>query len=144
MLQAQAVENLVASARGAQAYAYAPYSGFAVGAAVLCADGRVFSGCNIENASYGATVCAERVALFAARAAGCDKVVALAVVGPSAQPTPPCGICRQVLAELAPGAQVIMAGVDGYCLTLSVADLMPLPFGPEALAPEDGGLRDDR
>lgn len=133
MLQVPAADKLVAIARGARAHAYAPYSGFAVGAAVLCADGRIFAGCNIENVSLGATVCAERVALFTARAAGAEQIVALAVAGPGAQPTPPCGICRQVLAELAPQAVVVMAGESGPWRLSSVAELLPEPFAPAAL-----------
>lgn len=134
MLEAQAADNLVATAVGARQHAYAPYSGFAVGAAVLCADGRVFRGCNIENVSLGATVCAERVAMFTARAAGCGQIVALAIVGPGDRPVPPCGICRQVMAELAPGAIVIMQGETGPRSTMSVAELLPAAFAPEQLA----------
>lgn len=133
MLEAQTADNLVATAAGARRFAYAPYSGFTVGAAVLCADGRVFSGCNIENISFGATVCAERVAMFAARAAGCEGMVALAVVGPGDQPVSPCGICRQVMAELAPDATVIMQGETGPRRYLTVAELLPVAFAPEHL-----------
>jgi len=133
MLDGQAADNLVATAVGARQLAYAPYSGFAVGAAVLCADGRVFEGANIENASLGATVCAERVAMFSARAAGCGEIRAIAVVGPGEQPVPPCGICRQVMAELAPGAVVIMQGESGPRSSMTVAELLPAAFGPSEL-----------
>ncbi|MGD9494755.1 MAG: cytidine deaminase [Armatimonadota bacterium] len=129
MIAAHIADELVAAARQARERAYAPYSNFAVGAAVRCADGRVFAGCNIENASSGATVCAERVALFAAVAAGCGEIEAVAIVGPGRQPLPPCGICRQVMVELAPHAAVIMAGA-GERLIRSVAELMPEAFGP--------------
>ncbi len=128
MIAADVADELVAAARRARQQAYAPYSNFTVGAAVLCADGRIFGGCNVENASFGATVCAERVALFSAVAGGCREVEAIAIAGPGGEPLPPCGICRQVLVELAPGADVIMAG-DECTRTTTVAELMPEAFG---------------
>jgi len=127
MIAADIADELVAAAREARQRAYAPYSKFTVGAAVLCADGRVFGGCNVENASFGATVCAERVALFSAVAAGCRGIEAIAIAGPGGQPVPPCGICRQVMVELAPGADVIMAG-DERTRARTVAELMPEAF----------------
>lgn len=138
MIAADIADELVAAAREAQGRAYAPYSNFPVGAAVLCADGRIFGGANIENASFGATVCAERVALFTAVAAGGGKLQALAIVGPGAEPLPPCGLCRQVMVELAPDAVVIMAG-EGARHTMSVAELMPEAFA----APELRGRATD-
>ena len=92
-------QTLVQAARAARAHAYAPYSGYAVGAAVLTDDGRVFAGCNVENASYGLSVCAERVAVFCAIAAGTRRLVAAAVCTPDGGT--PCGACRQVLLEFA-------------------------------------------
>ena len=133
MLQAQAADNLVATAVRARQSAYAPYSHYAVGAAVMCADGRIFSGCNIENVSFSATVCAERVAMFTARAAGCSDIVAIAVVGPGCEPVTPCGVCRQVMSELAPRAVVIMQGEDGPRSTTTVAELLPGAFRPAEL-----------
>lgn len=135
MIAADIADELVTAAREAQSRAYAPYSKFPVGAAVLCADGRIFGGANIENVSFGATVCAERVAMFSAVAAGCAELRALAIVGPGAEPLPPCGLCRQVMIELAPNAVVIMAG-EGARRTTSVAELMPEAFSaPELRGP---------
>lgn len=128
MLESEAVEKLVAAARIARERAVAPYSNFSVGAAVMCADGRIFEGCNIENAAYGLTMCAERVALFSAVAAGCREIHAIAIAGPDEQPLSPCGACRQVMLELAPDAEVIMAG-ESTRRTRSVGDLLPEAFG---------------
>jgi cytidine deaminase len=132
MIAAQIADDLVAAAREAQGRAYAPYSNFPVGAAVRCADGRIFGGANIENASFGATMCAERVALFSAVAGGCGQIQALAIVGPGADPLPPCGLCRQVLVELAPDAVVIMAG-ENERRVMTVAELLPEAFGASDL-----------
>ncbi len=132
MLQSEGIERLIAAARRARGRAVAPYSNFSVGAAVMCADGRIFEGCNIENASYGLTMCAERVAMFAAVAAGCRQIDAIAIAGPEDEPLSPCGACRQVMVELAPDAQVIMAGRDAR-RTRIVDELMPEAFGAEDL-----------
>jgi cytidine deaminase len=134
MLNAEEADRLVAAARRARSRAYAPYSNFTVGAAALCAGGRVFEGCNIENAAYGPTVCAERVALFCAVVAGCRDIRAVAVVGPGAGPLTPCGTCRQVMWELAPEATVIMEGEGGERMTTTVAELLPEAFGPGELS----------
>ena len=128
----EAARRLADAARQARQRAYAPYSNFTVGAAVQCADGRVFAGCNVENASYSLTMCAERVALFSAIAAGCERIEAIAIAGPGPEPISPCGACRQVLVELAPEAAVIMAG-EQTSRTRSVADLMPEAFGSDTL-----------
>ena len=123
---------LVAAARTARLAAYAPYSHFAVGAALLTADGRVFSGCNVENASYGLTICAERVAVGSMVAAGGGRIVAVAVVAapPASAPVAPCGACRQVLAEFGLQARVLIALPDpaGPWFTTTVADLLPHTF----------------
>jgi len=132
MPRTEDINELIAAARGARERAVAPYSNFPVGAAVLCADGRVFEGCNVENASLGLTMCAERVALFTAVAAGCRDVAAIAIAGPGDEPLSPCGACRQVMLELAPDATVTMVGADSQ-RTRTVAELMPEAFGSRDL-----------
>ena len=115
--------------------AYVPYSHFPVGAALLTEDGSIFSGCNIENASYGLTVCAERVAIFQAVAAGHQVVRAIAVVAPRAHGVTPCGACRQVLYEFAPRDSpmvVILEGENGPDIT-DLPALLPRSFGPADL-----------
>jgi len=108
-------QRLFRLARAAMKHAYAPYSNFRVGAALLLADGRVFTGCNVENASYGLTICAERNAIFAAVAASARKpeIIALAVANHRGAPCSPCGACRQVLAEFGPRAIVWYLGAEG-------------------------------
>jgi cytidine deaminase len=128
MLAAALIKKLIAHARQARDAAYAPYSQFPVGAAVLTADGRIFTGCNIENASFGAAICAERVAIFAAVAAGRRQLQALAVVADTPQPVAPCGLCRQVLAEFNPDCQVILANLNGDYQVLTLDRLLPSPF----------------
>ncbi len=120
-------EALVELAKKARAHAYAPYSGFAVGAAVLAADGRVFVGCNIENASYGLTNCAERTAIFSAVAAGAREIRALAVVADGALPCSPCGACRQVIAEFAV-ERIILANLKGRRRVVTKEELLPFAF----------------
>lgn len=120
-------EALVELAKKARAHAYAPYSGFAVGAAVLAADGRVFVGCNIENASYGLTNCAERTAIFSAVAAGAREICALAVVADGALPCSPCGACRQVIAEFAV-ERIILANLKGSRRVVTKEELLPFAF----------------
>ena len=125
-------QNLLDVAREARAAAYVRYSGFAVGAAILAADGRMFAGCNIENASYGLTCCAERVAIFSAVAAGARAFQALAVVAgePGALPATPCGACRQVLAEFGPPFRILLAApaATGPVLVTRVDELLPHAF----------------
>lgn len=112
-LSRESARELVEEARKAMGRAYAPYSGFKVGASILTREGRVYTGCNIENASYGASICAERVALFKAISEGEKDFVALAVVSdgrPAGNPVAtPCGICRQVIMEFAPDVDIIMS-----------------------------------
>jgi cytidine deaminase len=132
--------DLLDRARQARANAYAPYSRFHVGAALLAADGRVFTGCNVENASYGLANCAERVAIGKAVSEGAREFVAIAVTGPEdTLPTAPCGACRQVLYEFGPRMPLIMpsSSADGYEVT-SVDALLPGAFGPERLAQSQG------
>lgn len=115
------------SAKSASASARCPYSGFAVGAAVRDEDGRTYTGCNVENAAYGSSMCAERVALFKAVSEGCSKIAEIAVY--AARPAMPCGACRQVIHELAPEARVRVSGGPD-----TDADaLLPRPFGPGSL-----------
>lgn len=125
------LDDLLARARTAREHAYAPYSNFQVGAAVLTRDGRVFHGCNVENASYGLCNCAERTALFAAIAAGCTAgdFVALAVIADAAAPVSPCGACRQVMSELCDADMpVLMANLQGESARTTVAALLPGSF----------------
>jgi cytidine deaminase len=123
-------DNLIAAAREARSRAYAPYSNYRVAAAVRASDGRVFTGCNIENASYGLSICAERVAVFAAVAAGAREIAAVAVA--TEDGGTPCGACRQVLAEFVPrdGAPLTVLLVDaaGSVRETSLAALLPDAF----------------
>ncbi len=122
-------KELLAGARKARRKAYAPYSNFRVGAAVLGGNGKIYSGCNVENASFGLTCCAERNAVFAMVADGEKRVREVLVVGGSDEFLPPCGACRQVLAEFAePGARVHMCQEKGECRSTTVGDLLPFLF----------------
>lgn len=124
---------LTAAAAAARSLAYAPYSRFLVGAAALTASGRIFPGGNIENAAYPMTVCAERVALFSAYAAGEREIVALAVVTDTDDVASPCGACRQVIFELAPRATLVLANLSGRQLLTTPQELLPHGFGPAQL-----------
>ena len=121
-------DALVAAARRAREHARADYSGFRVGAALECADGTVVTGCNIENATYGLTVCAERVALFKALSEGHSAFVRIAVVADTEAPTPPCGPCRQLLWEFAGDVEVVLANLEREAGRHQLAALFPLPF----------------
>ena len=117
-------DDLVAAAWAVRDRAYAPYSRFAVGAALLGEDGRVFTGCNVENLSFGLTICAERAAVFAAVAAGTRRFVAVAVVADTSDPVSPCGACRQVLAEF--GDPVVRSATrSGRFIEARLSDLLP-------------------
>jgi cytidine deaminase len=120
-------EGLIARAADARRFAYAPYSQFAVGAAVETDDGRVFIGCNVENLSFGLTQCAERNAVAAAIAAGARKLQRIAIVSASDEPISPCGACRQVLAEFNPDLLVISATESGKVERFSLGQLLPRP-----------------
>lgn len=134
--------ELVMEALKARKQAYCPYSGFAVGAALLCADGRVFTGCNIENAAYPATNCAERTAIFKAVSEGKTEFRAIAIVGGPKGKEPenfcaPCGVCRQVMAEFCDPEtfRIILAYGRENCRIFRLKDLMPEGFGPGDLNP---------
>ncbi len=120
-------DELMAAAHAAREHAYAPYSAFAVGAALLCEDGSVVSACNVENASYGLSMCAERAAIYAAIAAGKRRFSMLAVAAENSNATPPCGACRQVLAEFAPGARVLYSHGAGFEES-ALSELLPAAF----------------
>ena len=127
-------QELLRFAVTARERAYAPYSQFKVGAALLCASGKVFLGCNVENSAYPATICAERGAVAAAVAAGEHDFVRLAVVAGSPGPVSPCGMCRQVLVEFAPALPVVSVARDGTAHHWVVSELLPHPFVPASLA----------
>jgi cytidine deaminase len=125
-------DGLISAARAAQSRAYAPYSKFRVGAALEALDGSVFVGCNVENASYGLTMCAERAAVFAAVGAGAKRFRRAVVVSDVDPPAAPCGACRQVLAEF--GLDLPIDGVGSKAtVRWRLADLLPIAFGPEQL-----------
>ena len=125
-------DSLITAARSAQARAYAPYSKFRVGAALEATDGTVFLGCNVENASYGLTICAERAAVCAAVSAGVKRFRRAVVVSDVDPPAAPCGACRQVLAEF--GLDLPIEGVGSQrTLSWRLSDLLPVAFGPEQL-----------
>ncbi len=130
------LEMLREEARRAMGAAYAPYSGFKVGAAVETDDGRVYGGCNVENASFSATMCAERVAIGAAVASGARSLRRVYVCSTSDHPVPPCGICRQALSEFGPDLDVISEGAAGAVRNWSLAELLPEQFRLEDHGPE--------
>ena len=122
--------ELVAKAMEMQNLAYCPYSNFPVGAALLCEDGRVFTGCNVESAAYGSTICAERTALLKAVSEGCrDNWVAIAVAGRGEEFCWPCGSCRQMLYEFAPDLRVLAVRGDGNFEEANLSELLPKGFG---------------
>jgi cytidine deaminase len=125
--------DLVAAARAAREFAVAPFSRFKVGAALLTPAGRIIGGCNVENATYGLTVCAERVALLKALSEGERTFVALAVVADTAAPTPPCGACRQLLWEYCGDIPVTLANLTQITGQHQLADLLPVPFDARLL-----------
>ncbi len=128
-------QELVARAQAARALAYAPYSGYRVGAAVRGASGRIYAACNVENASYGLTVCAERAAVFKAISEGERRLVAVAVATENGGS--PCGACRQVLREFGPMMRVLVVDGAGRMRTYALTDLLPDSFGPEDLTGQE-------
>lgn len=136
--------RLIELAKGARERAYAPYSHFPVGAALLGRSGRVYTGCNVENASYPAGICAERCAVAKAVSEGEREFSAIAVVGDTEGPCAPCGICRQVLAEFGPDIQVIMTNLKGNVRVVAAADLLPGAFtGADMSRTSGGGAREE-
>ena len=126
-------DQLVAAARAARQHAAADFSGFKVGAAVETVNGAIISGCNIENASYGLTICAERVAIFKAVSEGHRAFTRIAVVADTESPTPPCGACRQIIWEFCGDVEVIIANLQSVTALLQMRDLLPLPFDKRLL-----------
>lgn len=133
-------EDLAARARAARERAYAPYSRFLVGAALEADDGRVFAGCNVENASYPVGTCAERVALGHAVVSGARAFSRIAIVTSGAIPAPPCGMCRQALAEFGRKLEIMSIGTNGETAVWSLRDLLPANFSLERMAaPAEAG-----
>ena len=128
MIDRELEERLVAEASRSRGNAVSNRSGFAVGAAIETGDGTIYGGCNIENATYGLTVCAERVAIWKALSEGVRKFRAVAVVTEAETPTPPCGACRQILWEFAGDVPVVSVTVGGARKTYRMSDLLPEPF----------------
>jgi cytidine deaminase len=127
-------EVLIEEAKKARDKAYVPYSNFPVGAALLTEEGKVYHGCNIENAAYSMCNCAERTALFKAYSEGDKKFTAMAVIADTERPVPPCGACRQVISELCPNTmKVVLSNLKGDINELTVEELLPGAFSPEDL-----------
>ena len=123
------LSELIQKAQEAKEKAYVPYSGFHVGAALLCKDGTIFTGCNIENAAYGPTNCAERTAIFKAVSEGYREFQVIAIISDSKELTSPCGVCRQVMAEFCgPGFEVTMVSCKGDYKTVTLEELLPYAF----------------
>ena len=122
------MKRLITKAKKARQGAYAPYSKFKVGAALETKSGRIFTGCNVENASYGATCCAERVALFKAVSEGVKSFRRIAIVADTPKPCPPCGICRQALYEFGSDMEIITATTRGVVEIARLSQLLPYPF----------------
>lgn len=123
-----ASDALIAAARAVRERAAADFSGFKVGAALETTGGHIITGCNIENASYGLTICAERVAIFKAVSDGHRAFTRMVVVADTASPTPPCGACRQIIWEFCGDLEVVLANLTAVTATLQMKDLLPLPF----------------
>jgi cytidine deaminase len=122
------MDPLIEAARAVRERAHAPFSNFRVGAALADRDGRIFTGCNIENATYGLTICAERVALFKAISEGAAPLHRIAIVTAAAELTPPCGACRQILWEFCGDIELVLANLSGAEESLSLKQIFPRPF----------------
>ena len=125
--------DLIRAARKARRHARAAFSSFKVGAALEAADGTIVTGCNIENATYGLTICAERVAMFKALSEGHRRFNRIAIVADTADPTPPCGACRQILWEFGSDLEIILANLRRQTGRYTLSDLLPLPFDARLL-----------
>ena len=133
-MSGEPLEPMLELARQALANAHAPYSRFRVGACVRSASGRLYAGCNVENASYPVTQCAEATAIGAMVTAGERQIVEVVIVTEGAEPTPPCGRCRQQLAEFASATtRIHLCGPEGVRLSATLGELLPMAFGPNAL-----------
>ncbi len=132
-MKEELLEEAVSFAKEARDMAHAPYSKFKVGAAVVTKSGKIFTGCNVENASYGLTVCAERVAIFKAVSEGEKDIDFVVVVTDTNPPSAPCGACRQVIREFGKEIKVVMTNLNGDIIIKSLSELLPLSFGPEDL-----------
>ena len=126
-------QELVCAALDARKTAYAPYSHFPVGAALECEDGTVFLGCNVENAAFGSTICAERTAVLKAVSEGNQRFRRIAIAGSSGDYCWPCGTCRQVLSEFAPSLELLISTEEGHYVKTDLATLLPHNFGAETL-----------
>lgn len=127
------MKKLIHAAKKARNRAVAPFSNFKVGAAVETSTGKIFTGCNVENASYGLTMCAERVAVFKAVSEGARKFRALSLVADTPTLTPPCGPCRQIIWEFCGDIPVVMANLEGKAETVQMRDLLPRAFDRTSL-----------
>lgn len=126
-------EELIGRAVDARSKAYAPYSNFKVGAALVAENGEIFTGCNVESASYGLTVCAERVAIWKAVSEGVTKFTEIAVVADTEELTPPCGVCRQIIWEFCGDIPVVLANLKGQSETVQMRELLPRAFDTKFL-----------
>lgn len=127
------MKKMITRAKQASAKAYCPYSRFHVGAAVLTASGEIVTGCNVENASYGLTICAERNAIFHTIATGEQEIVAVVIYTPTEQPTAPCGACRQVINEFGPQARIVCVCDGSERIDMQITNLLPRAFGLNAI-----------
>ena len=126
--------ELMEHAKAISVNAYAPYSKFSVGAALITNDSRIFTGCNVENASYGLSICAERNAVFKMVSGGQHELRMIAIYTPTEKPTPPCGACRQVISEFGANAKVISFCDSDEVITTSIRELLPGAFGPNSIS----------
>jgi cytidine deaminase len=127
------LEKMIKRAKGISKAAYSPYSKFPVGATVLTEDGQIFDGCNVENASFGLTICAERNAIFHMVSQGKQQISAVVIYTPTPRPAAPCGACRQVINEFGPDALILSVCDGPEILKKRLSDLLPDPFGPRTL-----------